>query len=157
MPEVRIGLPSVVEGGAVARGSSAMAAPAASSDRARHQCASRSALAWGLVDAVAPPEELDSAVEHFAAAILAGGPRAIRLQKALIREWEDLPTSAAVERGIAAFTEAYATDETRRARLIAGGPGKPALAIGIAACSCEARRPLRLFICTMGKAPCLDC
>ena len=39
------------------------------------------ALDWGLVDAVAPPERLDAAVERFAAAILAGGPRAIRLQK----------------------------------------------------------------------------
>ena len=39
------------------------------------------ALAWGLVDAVAAPERLDAAVERFAAAILAGGPRAMRLQK----------------------------------------------------------------------------
>ena len=72
------------------------------------------ALAWGLVDAVAPPEELDAAVERFAAAILAGGPQAIRRQKALILEWEDLSTSAAVARGIDALAEAYATDEPRQ-------------------------------------------
>ncbi len=72
------------------------------------------ALAWGLVDAVAPPGQLDAAVERFAAAILAGGPQAIRLQKALIRDWEELSTSAAVARGIDVFVEAYATDEPRR-------------------------------------------
>ncbi|MGC2415126.1 MAG: enoyl-CoA hydratase, partial [Stellaceae bacterium] len=72
------------------------------------------ALAWGLVDAVAPPAELDAAVERFAAAILAGGPQAIRLQKALIRDWEDLSASAVIARGIDVFAEAYATDEPRQ-------------------------------------------
>jgi enoyl-CoA hydratase len=112
MPEVRIGIPSVVE--------AALLPGLIGHGRARRllltgeTIGAAEALAWGLVDAVAPPEELDSAVERFAAAILAGGPRAIRLQKALIREWEDWPTSAAVLRGIDAFTEAYATDEPRR-------------------------------------------
>jgi len=91
MPEVRVGIPSAGE-----------------------TIGAAEALAWGLVDAVAPPEDLDAAVERFTVAILAGGPHAIRLQKALIREWEDLPTSAAVERGIDAFAAAYATDEPRR-------------------------------------------
>src|SRR5437764_602153 len=57
---------------------------------------------------------LDPVVERFAAAILAGGPRAIRLQKKLILDWEELPTGAAVARGIEIFAEAYATDEPRR-------------------------------------------
>ena len=47
--------------------------------------------------------------------LLAGGPRAIRIQKALIRDWQELPTGAAVARGIDAFTEAYASDEPRQA------------------------------------------
>ena len=72
------------------------------------------ALAWGLVDAVAPPDRLDLAVEGFAASILAGGPHAIRLQKRLILDWEELPTGAAVARGIEIFTEAYETDEPRQ-------------------------------------------
>ena len=72
------------------------------------------ALDWGLVDAVAPPERLDAEVERFAAAILAGGPRAIRLQKALILDWEDMSASSAIAQGIDAFTEAYRTDEPRR-------------------------------------------
>src|SRR5438132_101827 len=72
------------------------------------------ALAWALVDAVVPPDRLDPVVERFAAAILAGGPHAIRLQKKLILDWEELPTGAAVARGIEIFAEAYATDEPRR-------------------------------------------
>jgi enoyl-CoA hydratase len=129
MPEVRVGIPSVVE--------AALLPHLIGHGRARRllltgeTVRAEEALAWGLVDAVAPPEELDAAVERFAAAILAGGPHAIRLQKALIRDWEELPTSAAVARGIDAFAEAYATDEPRRmaeARLAAmharrTGPG----------------------------------
>jgi enoyl-CoA hydratase/carnithine racemase len=112
MPEVRIGIPSVVE--------AALLPGLIGHGRARRLLLTgetidaREALAWGLVDAVAPPEKLDAAVERFAAAILAGGPQAIRLQKALIREWEELSTSAGIARGIDAFTEAYATDEPRR-------------------------------------------
>jgi len=112
MPEVRIGIPSVVE--------AALLPLLIGHGRARRllltgeTIGAAEALAWGLVDAVVPPEELDAAVERFAAAILAGGPRAIRSQKALILEWEDLSTSAAVARGIDALAEAYATDEPRR-------------------------------------------
>jgi enoyl-CoA hydratase/carnithine racemase len=112
MPEVRIGIPSVAE--------AALLPLLIGHGRARRllltgeTIGAAEALAWGLVDAVAPPEELDAAVERFTAAILAGGPQAIRLQKTLIREWEDLPASDAVERGIDAFVEAYATDEPGR-------------------------------------------
>ena len=72
------------------------------------------ALSWGLVDAVAPPEALDEAVEDLAAPILAAGPSAIRLQKSLILDWEELPTAAAVQRGIDCFVSAYDTDEPAR-------------------------------------------
>jgi enoyl-CoA hydratase len=126
MPEVRVGIPSVVE--------AALLPLLIGHGRARRllltgeTIGAAEALAWGLVDAVAAPDQLDAAVERFAAAILAAGPQAIRLQKALIRDWEDLSTSAAVERGIDAFTEAYATDEPRRmagARLAALRARKP--------------------------------
>ena len=72
------------------------------------------ALAWGLVDRVLPAEQLDDAVETLAASILAAGPHAIRLQKSLILDWEEMHTTAAVDRGIDGFVEAFATDEPRR-------------------------------------------
>jgi enoyl-CoA hydratase/carnithine racemase len=58
--------------------------------------------------------KLDTAVNSLAAAILAAGPRAIRIQKALILDWEEMHTAAAVERGIEAFVDAFSTDEPRR-------------------------------------------
>ncbi len=112
MPEVRVGIPSVVE--------AALLPQLIGHGRARRLLLTgetidaQTALAWGLVDAVAAPAELDAAVERFAAAILAGGPHALRLQKALIRDWQDLSTSAAIARGIDAFAEAHETDEPRR-------------------------------------------
>lgn len=112
MPEVLIGLPSVVEAALLP----ALIGPA----RARKllltgdNIAAGDALAWGLVDDVVPAERLDTAVETFTASILAAGPQAVRLQKSLILDWEDMHTTAAVDRGIDGFVEAFATDEPRR-------------------------------------------
>jgi len=112
MPEVRVGIPSVVEAALLPR--------LVGDGRARRllltgeMIDAATALEWGLVDKMAPADGLDAAVEELAAAILAGGPRAIRLQKKLILDWEELPTGAAVARGIEIFAEAYETDEPRR-------------------------------------------
>ncbi len=112
MPEVRVGIPSVIE--------AALLPQLIGHGRAGRllltgeTIGAAEALQWGLVDAVAPPAGLDAAVERFAVAILAGGPHAMRLQKALIRDWQDLSTSAGIARGIDAFAEAYRTDEPRR-------------------------------------------
>ena len=112
MPEVRVGIPSVVE--------AALLPQLIGHGRARRLLLTgeaidaETALAWGLVDAVASPAGLDAEVERFAAAILAGGKEALRLQKALIADWQDLSTSAAIARGIDVFAEAYDTDEPHR-------------------------------------------
>jgi enoyl-CoA hydratase/carnithine racemase len=112
MPEVKIGIPSVVEAallpGLIGRG------------RARRllltgeTIGAVEALAWGLVDMVTTIDELDDAVERLVRPILAAGPRAIRLQKSLILDWEELPTSTAIERGIDCFVSAYKTEEPAR-------------------------------------------
>jgi enoyl-CoA hydratase/carnithine racemase len=112
MPEVRIGLPSVVEAALLP----GLIGPA----RTRKllltggDIDAGDALAWGLVDRVVPVGELDAGVEALAAAILAAGPQAVRLQKSLILDWEDMHTTAAVDRGIDGFVEAFSTDEPRR-------------------------------------------
>ena len=112
MPEVRIGIPSVVE--------AALLPKLIGHGRARRllltgeTIGAAEALSWGLVDVVAPPGALDEAVEDLAAPILAAGPNAIRLQKSLILDWEELPTAAAVQRGIDCFVSAYDTDEPAR-------------------------------------------
>lgn len=112
MPEVRIGLPSVVEAALLPR----LIGPA----RARmllltgDNIGAEQALAWGLVDRVVPASQLDQAIETLAASILAAGPHAVRLQKSLILDWEEMHATAAVDRGIDGFVEAFATDEPRR-------------------------------------------
>ena len=77
MPEVKIGLPSVVE--------AALLPKLVGQGRARRllltgeNVGAAEALTWGLVDIVAPPEALDRAVEDLARPILTAGPQAIRL------------------------------------------------------------------------------
>ena len=112
MPEVKIGIPSVVE--------AALLPGLIGQGRARRllltgeTIGAGEALAWGLVDAVVTADELDEAVERLVRPILAAGPRAIRLQKSLILDWEELPTAAAIERGIECFVSAFDTDEPAR-------------------------------------------
>jgi enoyl-CoA hydratase/carnithine racemase len=112
MPEVAIGIPSVVE--------AALLPKLIGAGRARRllftgeTIGAAEALAWGLVDGVAPGAALDAAVDRLIRPILMAGPRAIRLQKSLILEWEELPTAAAVERGIDAFVAAFDSGEPAR-------------------------------------------
>ena len=111
MPEVRLGMPSVVE--------AALLPGLIGWGRAREMLllgemfTADVAGAIGLVDAVVPAIELDQAVEKRLEAILAGGPAAIRLQKALIRQWQDLPLRDAIAAGIDVFAAAYRGDEPR--------------------------------------------
>jgi enoyl-CoA hydratase/carnithine racemase len=72
------------------------------------------ALNWGLVDAVAPPGGLDAAVESTVAALLECGPEALRAQKALLKQWEELPLKESVNLSIGVFGQSFLTDEPRR-------------------------------------------
>ena len=70
---------------------------------------------WGLIEELVVPEELDAAVARMVDPILESGPNAIRLQKQLITDWEDLPMRAAVQKGIQTFAQTFATsDEPNR-------------------------------------------
>ena len=112
MPEVKVGIPSVVE--------AALLPGLIGWGRTRElllfgeNIDAATALAWGLVEQVVSPAELDAAVERRVEALLAAGPQAVRLQKKLIRDWENMTLSQAVRAGIESFTQAYATDEPAR-------------------------------------------
>ena len=112
MPEVKVGIPSVVE--------AALLPGLIGWGRTRElllfgeNIDAVTALSWGLVEQVVAPEALDAAVEARITALLQCGPQAVRLQKKLIRQWEDLSLSQAVRAGIESFTQAYATDEPAR-------------------------------------------
>ena len=60
------------------------------------------------------PAELDAAVDARLDALLTAGPQAVRLQKKLIRDWENMTLDQAVRAGIESFKQAYATDEPTR-------------------------------------------
>jgi len=112
MPEVKVGIPSVVE--------AALLPGLIGWGRTRElllfgeNIDAATAMAWGFVEEVVAPQALDAAVERRLAALLRCGPQAVRLQKQLIRRWEDLTLSQAVQAGIESFTQAYATDEPTR-------------------------------------------
>ena len=112
MPEVRIGLPSVVEAallpGLIGWGRTRQLLLTGENIDAQR------AQAWGLVEELVPADALDATVDRLVRAILAGGPRAVRLQKALITDWETLTLDAAIRRGIDSFAAAYEGDEPRR-------------------------------------------
>ena len=112
MPEVKIGIPSVVEAallpGLIGHGRTRRLLLTGETIGAAE------AFTWGLVDHVVAAGDLDDAVERLIGPILAAGPRAVRLQKSLILDWEELPTAAAIERGIDRFVSAFDTDEPAR-------------------------------------------
>lgn len=112
MPEVKIGIPSVVE--------AALFPQLIGWGRTKQflytgeNIDACEALSWGLVERVVPQEALDAAVEEWVRAIIESGPRAIRLQKELIRDWEAMPVNDAIQAGVRSIARAYETDEPRR-------------------------------------------
>ena len=72
------------------------------------------ALAWGLVDVVAAEGGLDAAVEKVVESLLKCGPEALRSQKALLRQWEELPLTESVDLSIGVFGRSFLTEEPKR-------------------------------------------
>src|SRR5262249_48542097 len=109
MPEVRVGIPSVIHAALLPR--------LIGWGRARwlvmtaENIDAPTALAWGLIDKVAPKAGLDAAVERTVEALLECGPEALRSQKALLRQWEELPLRESVDLSIGVFGKSFLTDE----------------------------------------------
>ena len=112
MPEVRVGIPSVIHAALLPR--------LIGTGRARwlvmtaDNIDAPTALAWGLVDVVAPPGGLDASVEHVVKMLLECGPEALRSQKALIRQWEELPLTEALNASVGVFGKSFLTDEPKQ-------------------------------------------
>lgn len=112
MPEVRVGIPSVIEAALLPR--------LIGWSRTRKLLLlgeihdAREAHSWGLLDQVVPPSDLDAAVQKTLDVILKNGANALCIQKKLMRQWEDLPLNSAIEAGIGAFSDAFIEDEPRR-------------------------------------------
>lgn len=112
MPEVRLGIPSVVE--------AAMLPRLIGTGRARwlvltgETIGAAQALAWGLVEKTASLERLDIAVNAALDAILAGEPGALRAQKRLCKLWEEAPLAESICASIDEFARAYDSSEPLR-------------------------------------------
>lgn len=109
MPEVKVGIPSVIHAALLPRlvgwgRARWLILTAATIDAA-------TALNWGLVDRVANDGDLDAAIAATAAAIAACGPDAMRSQKALLRQWEELPLTESVNLSVGVFGRAFLTGE----------------------------------------------
>jgi enoyl-CoA hydratase/carnithine racemase len=72
------------------------------------------AFSCGFLEKLVEPAALDAGVGQWVSSVLAAGPRAIRLQKKLVRDWECMTIAQAVQAGIKACVEARKTDEPRR-------------------------------------------
>jgi enoyl-CoA hydratase/carnithine racemase len=113
MPEVKLGIPSVVE--------AALLPGLIGWGRTRDLLIfgeiidAHRALAIGLVDELVESGGLESALEARLQTLLTSKPRAVRLQKALIRRWEDLPLSQAIAAGVDSFAQAFETSEPAQA------------------------------------------
>jgi enoyl-CoA hydratase len=113
MPEVAMGIPSVIE--------AALLPGLIGWGRTREMLitgaliSAAEALAMGLVQKVTPAADLDAAVEAWLAAICRAQPRAVRAQKALMNRWQRVSVEEGILAGIDALSEAYKTDEPRAA------------------------------------------
>lgn len=109
MPEVKVGIPSVIHAALLPRligwgRARWLIMTAATID-------APTALQWGLVDVVASEGQLDAAVETVIEMLLDCAPQAMRSQKALLKQWEELPLTESVNLSVKVFGEAYLTGE----------------------------------------------
>jgi enoyl-CoA hydratase/carnithine racemase len=111
MPEVKVGLPSVIEAAYLPRliGLGRAAELVYLGDMIDAQEAQR----IGLVNKVVPHAQLKEASLEMAGKILGNGPAAMKLQKKLVAKWMNLPFDGAVEAGILAFRDCFETPEPK--------------------------------------------
>lgn len=105
MPEVRLGIPSVVEAALLPRlmgpGRAAWLVLTGAAIDARR------AYEWGLVEEVCA--DVDRAVEGVVQDLLAAGRGTLKVQKELLQLWQEAPLAASIDKSIAFFADAYAS------------------------------------------------
>ena len=113
LPEIRVGIPSVIEAALLP----AVVGPGRAAEMllTGESVSAGQALAWGLVNRVAPRAELRAVTTELAGRILECAPTAVRLQKELMVRWRNTDQRTAVEYGVNAFAQSFATGEPREA------------------------------------------
>jgi enoyl-CoA hydratase len=113
LPEIRVGVPSVIEAALLPQ----LIGPGRAAEclLTGESITAERALEWGLVNRVAPSARLAQVTAELVDRMVACAPTAVRLQKELIIRWRNTDLRSAVEYGINAFAQAYATGEPREA------------------------------------------
>ncbi|MSQ55364.1 MAG: enoyl-CoA hydratase [Betaproteobacteria bacterium] len=112
MPEVRLGIPSVIEAALLPR--------LIGAGRARwlvltgENITAEEAQRWGFLERVVPAVDLDREVDAAVEAILKNSDAATRAQKRLQRTYEDLPLDDAIRGSIDEFARSYESGEPQR-------------------------------------------
>jgi enoyl-CoA hydratase/carnithine racemase len=111
MPEVKVGIPSVIHAALIP----AMigASRAAWLMLTGETIDAGTAASWGLVHDVVPDDKLDARVAQLAAQMAALGPETVRRQKRLLNQWSDLTPARAIADSIPQFGLAFLTGEPR--------------------------------------------
>jgi enoyl-CoA hydratase/carnithine racemase len=99
MPEVRLGIPSVVEAALLPRLMGA--GRAAWLVLTGEPIDARRAYEWGLVEEIGGDAELEVLVKK----LLANGREALRMQKQLLQLWEEAPLATSIEKSIELFAQ----------------------------------------------------
>jgi enoyl-CoA hydratase/carnithine racemase len=109
MPEVKVGIPSVIHAALLPR--------LIGESRAHwlllccENIDAAKAEAWGLVNERCAAGGLDALTQRRAQALAALPPQALRQQKQLLRHWQTVTPAQAVHDSIAEFAQAYASGE----------------------------------------------
>ena len=128
MPEVRVGVPSVIE--------AALFAPFCGLGTAQdilltgRTFDAQEAHRLGIVQRICPPAELDEATGAVVAELLEAAPGALSAQKALLRRWMQAYLEAAVPPSIDAFEASFRTGEPQEGMAAAHEKRPPAWAPG---------------------------
>ena len=112
MPEVKLGIPSVVEAALLPRlmGSGRAAWLVLTGE----PIDAERAYEWGLVESLCDAVELDQTVAGVVQAIVAADRQALALQKQLLQLWDEAPLAASIDASVAHFRQAYKAGEPAR-------------------------------------------
>ncbi len=109
MPEVRVGIPSVIEACLLPR----LIGWGKASELllTGENIGAEEALRVGFVQRLCAPEELEGQTQRWVDAILSAGPGAVRAQKRIMRGWEEMPEAEAIAASIEEFAGAFPSGE----------------------------------------------
>jgi enoyl-CoA hydratase len=112
MPETRHGIPSGMEASVLPRliGWGKACELVLTGDH----IGAEEAYRIGFLERMVPAAELDGAVNKWVDSLLVCGPRAVRIQKRLIIDWDRMSPTDGARAGIQAYVDAYRTDEPKQ-------------------------------------------